>query len=169
MTAYFLVMFAAHPAAHLVSSHQAIPSGILDGLELYSTLFTTYDVELLPKVFHEKMSMSFLGNESDLSSFEVWDFEGSKKFMEPLFQVTSGKKPLSALPANMQPLVGLKLLNAIPPVKHYKLGPSTWVTQIHDMNKDPSGNVVAHYSTNLHWIKTPAGWRIKDKFFATFP
>ena len=153
----------------LALAAEEVPSGIHEGLEIYMKLFPSFDPKLLPELFHEKMSMSALMNESDLHSFTVFDYEKLKGFLAMAYPVASGQQPVSTLPAEFQPIIGLTLFNALPTVKHYRVGPSVYVTLIKDMMKTPSGQVVTRFRTNLHWIKTPAGWRIKDKIYATLP
>ena len=145
---------------------EPVPAEIMEGLQGYREMFTKMDKSLLPKVFHKQMSMSGLKKEDDLSSFDVLDYAGLEAMLDSFHSVFEGKKPWSSLPPEFQDFKGAVMIDATPPVKHYSLGPNEYVTEIHDkFARD--GEVLVAWHTNLHWIKTPDGWRIKDKIYAT--
>ena len=145
---------------------EPLPLGIMEGLQGYSEMFTKMDKSLLPKVFHQQMSMSGLQKEDDLSSFQVLDYKGLESMLDMFAAVFEGKKPWSTLPAEFQGMKGAVMLGATSPVKHFRLGPNEYVTEIYDKFAK-NGEVLVAWHTNLHWIKTPDGWRIKDKIYST--
>ncbi|CAE7490196.1 unnamed protein product [Symbiodinium natans] len=152
----------------ILASQEPLPAGILEGLEGYTKLFTTMDASLLPSVFHKTVSMSALADEKDLGSFQVMDYKGLKSMLDMFYDVFQGKKPWSSLPAEFQSMKGAVMIGATSPVRHYSLGPNEYVTEIYDRFVR-SGEVVVSFHTNLHWINTVDGWRIKDKIYATLP
>ena len=85
------------------------------------------------EVFHEKMSLSFFGDDSDLSTFQVFDFKSLKEVLSALYPVVQGEAPLSSLPKEIQAFAKTKkLYNALPTLKHYPLGEHIYVTLIND-------------------------------------
>eukprot|EP00439_Symbiodinium_sp_Y106_P042495 s1278_g5.t1 len=159
---------AGGTAAVALTSQEPLPAGIAEGLEGYTQLFSNMDASVLPRVFHKQMSMSALENENNLSSFQVMDYSGLEDMLQMFTDVFAGRKPESSLPKDLRGLKGATMIGATTPVTHYRLGPNEYVTEIYDtLARD--GKVLVAFHTNLHWIKTTDGWRIKDKIYATLP
>mmetsp|Transcript_13278 Transcript_13278/g.24454 ORF Transcript_13278/g.24454 Transcript_13278/m.24454 type:complete len:218 (+) Transcript_13278:37-690(+) len=146
----------------------SLPDGVKEGLQLYEELFTSCNPAMVPKVLHPKFSMTY-ADPPDSLSYAVQDFESMKEFFGMFQAVRSGEKSIDIVPADLRGFAKpFTLYNAYPTMRHYPLGENIHVTEINDKVKLADGSGVGFY-TNLHWIKTEAGWRIIDKIYSMAP